>query len=558
MRIIKFLAVGFVALCSSIGQAQVSIIPQPSSLTVNAGKFVFNGKTVIGISSEQGRNAANFLAGYLKKFYGLKIAIKGYNEAGTNVIFLGIDEDGSHSKEGYKLIVNELGMEAKANTGAGLFYAVQSIIQLLPTSGASGLADGVPSVSIVDTPAFGYRGVMLDAGRHFWPVEYVKEFIDYLALHKINNFHWHLTEDQGWRIEIKKYPLLTRVGSKRNGTIIGRYPGKGNDNKEDGGFYTQKEVKEVVAYAAERFINVVPEIEMPGHASAAIAAYPWLSCFPKEKTVIPDNMISEKTKQGQAAGGIKYVQETWGVFNDVYCAGNDSTFRFVEDVLNEVVKLFPSKIFHIGGDECPKENWKRCPSCQHRMASLGLKDEHELQSYFIQRVEKLLAAHGKSLIGWDEILEGGLAPNAMVMSWRGEKGGIEAANQGHYVIMTPNSHFYMDHKQRRNEDSVTIGGYSPLQRVYSYHPIPNAISHDKRGYILGAQANLWTEYVGNTAKLEYMLFPRMAALSEVLWTIPEKKSWENFRQRINTQEQRYQLWKINYAREVEDEPFPAK
>jgi hexosaminidase len=439
-----------------------------------------------------------------------------------------------------------------------LFYAVQSIIQLLPPDGAASLSQGIPTVEILDTPAFRYRGMMLDASRHFWPAEYVKQFIDYLALHKINTLHWHLTDDQGWRIEIKKYPLLTKVGSQRNGTIKGRYPGTGNDNEAYGGYYTQEQIRDVVAYAQKRFITVVPEIEMPGHASAAIAAYPWLSCFPSEKTKIADNMISVKTKNAQAAGALKFTQETWGVFNDVFCAGKDSSFMFIEDVLSEVVKLFPSKIIHVGGDECPKENWKRCPACQARKTSLGLKDEHEVQSYFIQRVEKVLARHGKSLIGWDEILEGGLAPNAMVMSWRGEKGGIDAANQGHYVVMTPNSHFYFDHKQKKTEDSVTIGGYSPLQRVYSYNPIPAAIAADKRSFIMGAQANLWTEYIGNTNKLEYMLFPRMAALSEVLWTRSENKSWDTFRQKINTQELRYKLWNINYAKNVADEPLTAK
>lgn len=558
MKIISAFMLGIMGTCVSVSHAQVSIIPQPSAIHLKTGRFLLDKNTVIGISSDEGKNAANFLAGYLHTFYGLKPAIKSFNEARENVIFLAIREDEKLSEEGYALNVYESGIEAKANNGTGLFYAVQSIIQLLPAEGASALAQGIPSVEIVDTPAFRYRGMMLDVSRHFFPVEYVKQFIDYLAMHKINRFHWHLTDDQGWRIEIKKYPMLTKVGSKRNGTIMGRYPGTGNDNVEYGGYYTQKQIKEVVAYAQARYITVVPEIEMPGHASAAIAAYPWLSCFPAEKTRIPDNMISAKTKSAQASGKLKFTQETFGIFNDVFCAGKDSTFEFIENVLAEVVPLFPSKIIHIGGDECPKENWKRCTACQARKTSLGLKDEHEVQSYFIQRVEKILAKHGKSLIGWDEILEGGLAPNAMVMSWRGEKGGIQAANEGHYVVMTPNSHFYFDHKQKKNEDSVTIGGYSPLQRVYSYNPVPAAIAADKRGFIMGAQANLWTEYIGSTAKLEYMLFPRMAALSEVLWTNSENKSWETFRQKINTQEQRYKLWKINYAKNVADEPLSAK
>ncbi len=554
MKHIKVLMLAIAAVYGTMAMAQVSIIPKPSSLTMGTGQFPIDARTVIGISGDEGRNAANFLAGYLRKFYGLKMDVKKYNEAQKNMIFLAIGNDQQLSAEGYSLEVTERGMEAKAKTGEGLFYAVQTIIQLLPPDIVTAFNAGIPAVSISDAPAFSYRGVHLDVSRHFFPVEYIKQFIDYLALHKINNFHWHLTDDQGWRIEIKKYPLLTRVGSKRNGTIIGRYPGKGNDNLPHEGFYTQKQIKEVVAYAAARYINVVPEIEMPGHASAAIAAYPSLSCFPREKTRIADSMISAKTKQGQAAGGVKYVQETWGVFNDVFCAGNEATFTFIENVLAEVVQLFPSKIIHIGGDECPKENWKRCTQCQLRKTSNGLKDEHEVQSYFIKRVEGILAKHGRSLMGWDEILEGGLAPNAQVMSWRGEKGGITAANEGHYVVMTPNSHFYFDHKQKKVEDSVTIGGYSPLVKVYTYNPVPAAIQPDKRRFILGAQANLWTEYIGNSQKLEYMLFPRIAALSEVLWTPMADKDWQNFLQRLPQQQQRYELWKVNYARGTENQP----
>jgi len=532
---------------------KVNIIPEPTSISYREGKFNVDSKTVIAINSEEARNAANFLAEYFQQFYKLKVPVKKAQAAKGNVIFLSITPAENASKESYKLTVTPAAMTAEAHACAWILYAVQTIIPLLTAEASNSLANGIPALEIMDTPSNQYRGVMLDVSRHFFPASFVKKFIDYLALHKINTFHWHLTEDQGWRIEIKKYPLLTSVGSKRNGTIIGRYPGKANDNLEYGGFYTQKEIKEIVAYASERFINIIPEIEMPGHASAAIAAYPWLSCFPNEKTRFKDSLTSNKTVAGQAAGGKKYVQETWGVFNDVFCAGNDSTFQFIENVLSEVVALFPSKYVHVGGDECPKENWKRCPKCQQRKTSNGLKDEHEVQSYFIKRVENILAKHNRSLIGWDEILEGGLAPNAMVMSWRGEKGGIDAANDGHYVVMSPNSHLYFDHKQRKNEDSVTIGGFSPLKKVYSYNPMPAAILPEKRKFILGAQANLWTEYVGNVNKLEYMLFPRLAALSEVLWTKPEQKSWDRFREKLPSQEMRYELWKINYAKNVVDE-----
>jgi hexosaminidase len=390
----------------------------------------------------------------------------------------------------------------------------------------------------------------LDIGRHFQPVAFIKRYIDFLSFHKLNKFHWHLTEDQGWRIEIKQYPLLTSIGSKRNGTIIGRYPGKGNDNKPHEGYYTQAQIKEVVQYAKERFIEVIPEIEMPGHSSAAIAAYPWLSCFPEKPTGIPANMISAKSIEEQKNGRIKLVQETWGVFDDVFCAGNDSVFTFLQNVIDEVITLFPSKYFHIGGDECPKTHWKICTRCQQRMKELGLKDEHELQSWFVQRMEKYLNSKGKTLIGWDEILEGGLAPNAIVMSWRGETGGIEAAKQKHQVIMTPGKPVYFDHTQSKNEDSVTIGGYNPIEAVYAYEPNPKELNAEESKYILGAQANVWTEYMSNTRKIEYMIFPRMAALSEVLWS--EKKDWSDFEKRLPMQMKRYEMLELNYSKAYYD------
>ncbi len=338
------------------------------------------------------------------------------------------------------------------------------------------------------------------------------------------------------------------MGGWRNGTIIGRYPGKGNDNIPYGGFYTQEQIKDVVQYAKERFIEVIPEIEMPGHSSAAIAAYPWLSCFPNKPTEIPANMISQKSVEEQKNGRIKLVQETWGVFDDIFCAGNDSVFMFLQNVIDEVIPLFPSKYFHIGGDEAPKTHWKQCPRCQRRIKDLKLKDEHELQSYFVQRIEKYLNSKGKTLIGWDEILEGGLAPNAIVMSWRGEKGGIEAAKQNHQVIMTPGNPVYFDHSQSENEDSVTIGGYNPIEKVYAYEPVPKELTEEEGKYVLGAQANVWTEYMKNTKKVEYMIFPRMAALSEVLWSSKKNKNWEDFQNRLLTQFNRYEKWGANYSK----------
>jgi len=356
----------------------------------------------------------------------------------------------------------------------------------------------------------------------------------------MNYFHWHLTDDQGWRIEIKKYPRLTQIGGYRNGTIIGHFPGTGNDNKHYGGFYTQDQVREVVAYATKRYVTVVPEIEMPGHASAAIAAYPELSCFPEESTKAP-----EKTVWAGPATG-KQVQQTWGVFEDVF-APTERTFTFLQDVLDEVIPLFPSKYLHIGGDESPKESWKRSAFCQQLIAEKGLKDEHGLQSYFVQRMEKYLNSKGKTIIGWDEILEGGLAPNAVVMSWRGEEGGIAAAKLKHQVIMTPASHVYFDYSQVKPDDSLTIGGYLPIRKVYSYEPLPKQLSEEEGTYVLGAQANLWTEYLPYSTSIEYQIFPRISALSEVLWSPKASRQWEEFEPRLRNQMKRYDLWKVHYG-----------
>lgn len=449
-------------------------------------------------------------------------------------------------KPAYKLQVSNSGITLAANFEEPAFHGIQTFLQLFPVAG--GVVREIPYVEIFDHARFKYRGMHLDVGRHFFPVSFIKRYIDYLAYHKFNYFHWHLTEDQGWRIEIKKYPELTKTGAWRNGTIIGRYPGNGNDNIRYGGSYTQEEIKEVVAYAEQRHIEVIPEIEMPGHSSAAIAAYPWLSCFPEKPTAIPGNMISAESKKQQAAGKVKLVQETWGVFDDVLCAGKESTFEFLQQVIDEVIELFPSKYFHVGGDECPKAHWKICPDCQKRIRDLKLKDEHELQSYFIQRIEKYLNSKRKTLIGWDEILEGGLAPNAIVMSWRGEAGGIEAAKQKHQVIMTPGNPVYFDHTQSENEDSVTIGGFNPLEKVYAYEPVPKELNESEATFVLGAQANVWTEYMKNIAKVEYMIFPRMSALSEVLWSAKENKSWPHFEQRLQHQFLRYKRWDANYSK----------
>ncbi len=409
----------FLFLSVSLAAQEINIIPKPLETTVGKGSYTLKNKITLAnyfADMKPDDPLTSYLTNYLKKYYNIEVKLVPQNFNADIVLFATRMPTGGALA--YKFSVTEGGIRIDANFDESAFHGIQTLIQLLPVNTTG--KKQIPVVEIYDRARFDYRGMHLDVGRHFAPVSFIKKYIDYLALHKLNTFHWHLTEDQGWRIEIKKYPKLTAVGSKRNGTIIGRYPGKGTDNKPYSGFYTQAQIKEVVQYAKDRFVEVIPEIEMPGHSSAAIAAYPWLSCFPNQPTVIPKNMISNKSVEEQTKGRIKLVQETWGVFDDVFCAGKDSTFKFLENVLDEVIALFPSKYVHIGGDESPKTHWKQCPACQKRMKGLNLKDEHELQSYFVQRIEKYLNSKGKTLIGWDEILEGGLAPNAQVMSWRGE------------------------------------------------------------------------------------------------------------------------------------------
>ena len=526
----------------------VSIIPQPNILKMKEeGKFTISPSTVIVLEGSGLEKTAAYFNDYLQKYYLFKLRVVSQSSA-KNTIRLNYQRLDKEMAGAYVMTIDDKGVYIGGDNANGTFNGVQSLIQLLPVPDARlkmrPKSLEIPFLFIEDAPRFAYRGMHLDVSRHFFPVSFIKRYIDYLALHKLNRFHWHLTDDQGWRIEIKKYPNLTKTGAWRNGTIIGRYPGTGNDQRHYGGYYTQAEIKEVVKYAADRFIEVVPEIEMPGHSSAAIAAYPQLSCFPDEPTV--NYYPKDCAWWGDTKG--KQVQQTWGVFNDVFCAGKDSTFIFMQDVLEEVLALFPSKYIHVGGDECPKENWKRCNRCQQRIKDEGLSDEHHLQSYFIQRIEKYLNAKGRTLIGWDEILEGGLAPNAVVMSWRGETGGIQAAQQNHYVIMTPGNPVYFDHTQSESEDSVTIGGFNPIEKVYAYDPIPAKLEYPASQYVLGAQANVWAEYMTNPRKVEYMIFPRMAALSEVLWTDKDQKNSEQFELKLLLQLKRYELWGANYSR----------
>ncbi|MET3876572.1 family 20 glycosylhydrolase [Chitinophaga sp. OAE865] len=508
----------------AVPRGNVSIIPMPASISETADSFLLDKQTVIVAGNESDKKTAALFNAWLKELTGYELEVKAQGD--KNAILLQTGNDSTNA-EGYTLTASHNNIIIKGNSGAGTFYGVQTLIQLLPVEKAHAMF--VPGVSITDAPRFAYRGLHLDVGRHFFSVDFIKKYIDLMAMHKLNTFHWHLTEDQGWRIEIKKYPRLQEVASKRKETMAGRYADNKYDGKPYGGFYTQEQVKEVVQYAADHFITVIPEIEMPGHSLAALAAYPNLGC----------------------TGGPYEVGTRWGVYDDVYCAGNDSVYLFLQDVLDEVMALFPGRYIHIGGDESPKVRWEKCPKCQARMKQEGLKDEHALQSYFIQRMEKYLNSKGRQIIGWDEILEGGLAPNATVMSWRGIEGGIAAARQKHDVIMTPGEFCYFDHYQSRGpNEPLAIGGFLPVSKVYSYEPVPSELNSDEAKYIKGAQANVWTEYINNTNYLEYMVYPRAAALSEVLWSPKDKRNYDNFTERLKVHLKRLDLKKVNYAKHV--------
>jgi len=496
------------------------IIPAPVSVVLTDGSFVLD-KTVLMVSKDaENTKLASLLNRYILNKCGFSLHEAKSNPAKQKSIVLTSVGSDKLPAEGYtiKITANQIILTGKA---AGLFYAVQSLMQVIPDTKDSRIK--IRTAEINDYPRFKYRGTMLDVARNYFPVAFIKKYIDQLAYYKINNFHWHLTDDQGWRIEIKKYPNLTTTGASRNGTILGHHPGIGNDLQEYKGAYTQEEAKEIVRYAAERYINVIPEIEMPGHSSAAIAAYPELSCFPER-----DTFVGAKTPWSGSRKN-KQVQQTWGVFDDVYVP-SENTFTFLENVLDEVIAIFPSKYIHIGGDESPKTYWKESEFCQALIKEKGLKDEHELQSYFVQRIEKYINSKGRMIIGWDEILEGGLAPNATVMSWRGETGGIAAAQKKHNVIMTPSSMgLYIDYKQSAALDEpVSIGGFAPYTKAYAYDPVPKVLTADEQKYIIGVQANLWTEYVRTAPRVEYQAFPRLLALAEIAWSPVARKDVKNF------------------------------
>lgn len=480
------------------------IIPLPSQVVASPGFFYFSGSTMLNPN----QNIA--LPGYLKTYLKQKQTSLNANGSKNEVIF---DISNQGISEGYELKITPNKIHITGNDEKGLFYGLQSFIQLLQHQPLSNGSVSLPCQTITDQPRFGYRGIMLDAGRYFQPVSYIKELLDIMAAYKFNTFHWHLTEDQGWRVEIEKYPKLMSKAAWRSETVVGHLNQKPRiyDGTRHGGYYTKADIREIVAYAAERKIMVIPEIEMPGHATAAVAAYPELGC----------------------TGKILEVPTEWGVKEDVYCP-SEATFKFLEDVLTEIIPLFPSPYIHIGGDECPKKQWKESDLAQSVMRREGLKNEDELQSYFIRRMEGFLKTKGKKLIGWDEILEGGLAPDATVMSWRGIKGGIEAAHQGHDVIMSPNTFCYLDYYQSDAPgEPLAIGGKLTVEKVYSFDPIPDELPAETHKHILGGQGNIWTEYIATLPKLRYMAYSRMLALSEVLWTPMAKKAFLPFALRLN-------------------------
>ncbi|MEH0152823.1 glycoside hydrolase family 20 protein [Limibacter armeniacum] len=515
------------------GQVVVSkaeVIPQPAFIEYGQGYFNLNSATPIlypenDVALEK---TARLLQGFIKASLGFEPEVRIGDKQAEGIVLV---SENKGEAEAYELEVNDKQILITGASAKGAFYGIQTLRQLIPAH--SDKVVRIAAMHIKDAPRFSYRGMHLDVSRHFFDTSFVKQYIDLIAMHKLNTFHWHLTDDQGWRIEIKQYPKLTSIGSKRKETLVGHADrSKEYDGQPYGGYYTQDEIKEVIKYASDRYITIIPEIEMPGHALAALSAYPELGC----------------------TGGPYEAATTFGVFDDVFCAGNDSTFHFIENVLDEVMALFPSEYIHVGGDECPKASWEKCAKCQARIKAEGLKNEHELQSYFITRMEKYLNSKGRQIIGWDEILEGGLAPNATVMSWRGMEGGIDAAKSKHNVIMAPNSHMYFDAYQSLNKETepLAIGGYLNVEKVYSFEPVPEALEESEQGYIIGAQANLWTEYIATPEHVEYMVLPRMAALSEVLWSDKKVRDIDSFKPRLLHLINYYGEMRLNYAKHIFD------
>ena len=538
-------ALALAASCTSLDPKEygIDVVPYPNEVSLKAGSYKVAGAVFHydGNMDALSVQAVTDFADRLSRVTGKQSLVsEGHSRTGINFVV-----DPALAPEEYSLVVNRKAVIIKASALNGFIYAIQTVKQMLPEEIFSDSLDQdedwkLKCVVIKDAPRFAYRGMHLDVSRHFWSVDEVKRYLDVMQVHKLNRFHWHLTDDQGWRIEIKKYPRLTEKGAVRKETLVGHLQPK--DNVFDGTpygeglFYTQDQIREVVAYAAARGITVIPEIDLPGHMVAALACYPELGC----------------------TSGPYEVWPMWGVADDVLCPGNEKTFEFIENVLSEVADLFPSEYIHIGGDECPKVRWEKCPKCQARIKALGLEAderhsaEYFLQSYVTERVEAFLATRGKRIIGWDEILEGKLAPDATVMSWRGISGGLEAARLGHDAIMTPNSYLYFDYYQSENQDAepLAIGGYLPVSKVYSYEPFEEGMTEEEKSHIIGVQANLWTEYITTESQLEYMLLPRLAALSEVQWCQPQNKNWERFEDCVDDVCDIYDQMGYNYARHL--------
>ncbi|MEP7170487.1 MAG: beta-N-acetylhexosaminidase, partial [Bacteroidota bacterium] len=487
----------------------LAVIPKPVQILKGKGVANITAQWKIYIPNVEWSGEAEIFNDYLKKNFGFSLPVLNSVAKGKNIILLKKTSGDAISNGHYHLSVKQNKIIITSGESSGIFYGLQTLIQLLPSDSSTQIS--VAQLEMEDYSRFQWRGMHLDVCRHFFLKDEIKKYIDYLSRYKMNVFHWHVTDDQGWRIEIKSHPELTAIGAWRNGSMIGPYSDQEFDTIRYGGFYSQNDIREIVLYAEKKHVTIVPEIEMPGHCLAALAANPQLSC----------------------TGGPFEVGKAWGVYEDVLCP-KEETFKFLEDVLNEVCDLFPGKYIHIGGDEVPKTRWKSCEHCQQLIKTLGLKNESELQSYFAGRIEKFLNSKGKQIIGWDEILEGGLTGNAAIMSWQGVKGGIAAVKQKHFAVMTPGDYCYFDYYQSTYRDEpLAIGGYTPIDKVYSYDPVPKELNMEEKNYILGGQGNVWTEYIPDFSQVEYMIFPRLCALAEVLWSpCNEKRNYTEFLQRL--------------------------
>ena len=525
------------AMGQKVERASYDIVPLPDKVFMTRRlPFMLNQETKIAYNgNEDMKRNAEFLSQYINDLTGMNLQVVEAQKKQRNAIMLKLNKD-VEEKEGYAITIHDGGVLIEGSTAAGVFYGIQTLRKSLPIVKDAKVIE-LPAVQIADAPRFSYRGMMLDVSRHFFSVDFVKQYIDLIALHNMNVLHWHLTDDQGWRVEIKKYPRLAEISSQRNETVVGRNS-QVFDGTPYGGYYTQEEMRDIVEYARQRYIEIIPEIDMPGHMLAVLAAYPNLGC----------------------TGGPYKVGTYWGVFDDILCAGKEETFTFVEDVLDEIMDIFPSKYIHIGGDESPRTRWESCELCQKRIKEEGIKGdanmtaEAKLQGYFAKRVEKYLNGKGRKIIGWDELLESDVDESATIMSWRGMKGGLKASSLGHDVVMTPTDYAYFDHYQVMNDNTwhepMNIGGELPMEKVYQFEPAPDTLSPEAKKHILGAQANLWTEYVGCENLAEYQVLPRMGALAEAQWMQPEKKNYDEFKERVARLCKIYDVYGLTYGKHI--------